>query len=283
VLANFNQVGSDFFEALGLALVSGRGFGEQDTRGSTRVAVVNETFVSRFVKDGTAIGRTVRVETGPGQPERQYEVVGVVKDSRYAGIRDEIDPLVYLPTSQDDEPGNIMRLVLTPRTSVDRIVPAVTRAIHDVNPAINLEFTFVERAIQASLLRERLMAMLSAAFGLLAGLIAAIGLYGLMSYTVARRSNEIGIRLALGAARGRVLRMVLADAGLHVAIGLTLGVALAVAAGRWVQTLLYGLEPSDPATLAGATGLLAIIGLLATLAPALRAARVDPVTALREE
>jgi predicted permease len=283
VLANFNQVGSDFFKALGIALVSGRGFGEQDMRGSTRVAVVNDTFVKRFVKDGNAIGRTVRVETGPGQPERKYEVVGVVKDTRYADIRDEIDPLVYLPTSQDDEPGNIMRVVLTPRTSADRIVPAVTRAINDVNPAINLEFTVLERAIQVSLLRERLMAMLSAAFGLLAGLIAAIGLYGLMSYTVARRSNEIGIRLALGAARGRVLRMVLADAGLHVAAGLAIGIALAVAAGRWIQTLLYGLEPSDPATLAGATGLLAIIGLLATLAPALRAARVDPVTALREE
>ena len=176
-----------------------------------------------------------------------------------------------------------MTFILTPRTTVDRIIPTVTRAINEVNPAISLEFTVLERAIQVSLLRERLMAMLSAAFGLLAGLIAAIGLYGLMWSTVARRSNEIGIRLALGAARGRVLRMVLADAGLHVAVGLTLGVALAVAAGRWVGSLLYGLEPSDPATLAGATGLLAIIGLLATLAPALRAARVDPVRALREE
>jgi predicted permease len=283
VLANFNQVGSNFFNALGIPLVSGRGFGEQDTRESTRVAVVNDTFVRRFIKDGNVIGRTVRVETGPGQPERQYEIVGVVKDSRYADIRDEIDPLVYLPTSQDDDSGNIMRVVLMPRTSVDRIVPAVTQAIQEVNPAITLEFTFVERAIKNSLLRERLMAMLSAAFGLLAGLIAAIGLYGLMSYTVARRSNEIGIRLALGAARGRVLRMVFADAGLHVAAGLAIGIALAVAAGRWIQTLLYGLDPTDPATLASATGLLAVVGLLATLAPALRAARVDPVTALREE
>ncbi len=283
VLSNFNQVGSGYFSALGIAFVSGRGFEERDTLSSTRVAVVNDTFVKRFVQDGNAIGRTVRVESALGQPERKYEIVGVVKDTRYADLRDEIDPLVYLPTSQDDEPGRAMTFILTPRTSVDRIVPAVTRAIHDVNPAINLEFTVLERAIQVSLLRERLMAMLSAAFGLLAGLIAAIGLYGLMSYTVARRSNEIGIRLALGAARGRVLRMVLADAGLHVAVGLTIGVALAVAAGRWVRSLLYGLEPSDPATLAGATGLLAIIGLLATLAPALRAARVDPVRALREE
>jgi predicted permease len=283
VLANFNQIGADFFKTLGIGLISGRGFGDQDTRGSTRVAVVNETFVRRFVKDGNAIGRMVRVETGPGEPARAYEIVGVVRDTRYADIRDEIDPLVYLPTSQDDQPGNIMRVVLMPRTSVDRIVPAVTQAIQEVNPAITLEFTFVERAIQNSLLRERLMAMLSAAFGLLAGLIAAIGLYGLMSYTVARRSNEIGIRLALGAARGRVLRMVLADAGIHVVAGLAIGLALAVAAGRWIQTLLYGLEPTDPATLASAAGLLAIIGLLATLAPALRAARVDPVTALREE
>jgi putative ABC transport system permease protein len=283
VLSNFNQVGAGYFSALGIAFVAGRGFEEGDTLSSTRVAVVNETFVNRFVQDGHALGRTVRVEGAVGQRERKYEIVGVVKDTRYSDLRDQIDPLVYLPSSQEEEPGRAATFILTPRTTVDRIIPSVTRAIHEVNPAINLEFMVLERAIQVSLLRERLMAMLSAAFGLLAGLIAAIGLYGLMSYTVARRSNEIGIRLALGAARGRVLRMVLADAGLHVAIGLTLGVALAVAAGRWVRSLLYGLEPSDPTTLAGATGLLAIIGLLATLAPALRAARVDPVRALREE
>ena len=283
VLSNFNQVGAGYFSALGIAFVSGRGFEEGDTLSSTRVAVVNETFVKRFVHDGHPLGRTVRVEGALGQAERTYEIVGVVKDTRYSDLRDQIDPLVYLPSSQDEEPGRAVTFILTPRTTADRIIPSVTRAIHEVNPAINMEFTVLERAIQVSLLRERLMAMLSAAFGLLAGLIAAIGLYGLMSYTVARRSNEIGIRLALGAARGRVLRMVLADAGLHVAIGLTLGVALAVAAGRWVRSLLYGLEPSDPATLAGATGLLAVIGLLATLAPALRAARVDPVRALREE
>jgi putative ABC transport system permease protein len=283
VLSNFNKVSSSYFGALGIAFVSGRGFDDRDTLGSSRVAVVNETFVRRFIQDGNALGRTVRVEVGPGQPERKYEIVGVVKDTRYSDLRNEIDPLVHVPSSQDEEPGRAVTFILTPRTTVDRIIPSVTRAVQEVNPAINLEFTVLERALQISLLRERLMAMLSAAFGFLAGLIAAIGLYGLMSYTVARRSNEIGIRLALGAARGRVLRMVLADAGLHVAIGLTLGVALAVAAGRWVRSLLYGLEPSDPATLAGATGLLAIIGLLATLAPALRAARVDPVTALREE
>ena len=238
VLSNFNQVDSSYFGALGIALVSGRGFDDRDTLGSTRVAVVNETFVKRFVQDGNALGRTVRVEVGPGQPEPKYEIVGVVKDTRVSGLRDEIDPLVYLPSSQDEEPGRAVTFILAPRTTVDRIMPSVSRAVHEVNPAINLEFTVLERAIQAALLRERLMAMLSASFGLLAGLIAAIGLYGLMSYTVARRSNEIGIRLALGAARGRVLRMVLADAGVHVAIGLTLGVALAVAAGRWVGSLL---------------------------------------------
>jgi putative ABC transport system permease protein len=283
VLSNFNRVGPGYFDALGIALVSGRRFGDTDTLGSTRVAIVNEMFVRRFVQDGNVLGRTVRVEVGPGEPEPRYEIVGVVKDSRYSDIRDEIEPLVYVPSTQDEGPGRAVTFVLTPRSTVDRIVPSVTRAIHEVNPALSLEFTILERAIQASLLRERLMALLSVAFGLLAGLIAAIGLYGLMSYTVSRRSNEIGIRLALGAARGRVLRMVFADASRHVAIGLALGIGLAVAAGKWVQTLLYGLEPGDPITLAGATGLLAVIGLLATLAPALRASRVDPVSALRDE
>jgi putative ABC transport system permease protein len=283
VVSNFNRVGDDYFTALGIPLVAGRAFDERDTPGSIRVAIVNETFASRYAPSGNAIGRTVRVEAAMGQPEPKYEIVGVVKDTRYGDLRDAIDPLVYLSTSQGEDQGRAATFILTPRTGVDRLTASVTRAIQDVNPAISLEFTLLERSIQSSLVRERLMAILSAAFGVLAGLIAAIGLYGLMSYTVARRSNEIAIRLALGATPARLLGMVLGDAGLHVAAGLTVGVALAVAAGRWVQALLYGLTPNDVTTLLIATGLLGAIGFLATLAPALRATRVDPVSSLRED
>lgn len=282
-VSNFNRVGPEYFSALQIPVVAGRGFTDTDTLHSPQVAVVNETFVRRFVKDGTAVGRTIRVESPPGVAEPRPEIVGVVTDTRYQDLRDQIEPLVYVPSAQLEEPGAAVAFVLQPRTTIERAMTSVKEMMTRINPAIDLEFTVLGTTIQTSLVRERLMATLSTAFGLLAGLLAAVGLYGVMSYTVARRSNEIGIRLALGARRGQVLRLVLGDAGLLVAIGLTVGIALAAAAGRWARTLLFGLEPTDPATLTAATALLAVIGLAATFLPAQRAARLSPTTALRDD
>ena len=162
-------------------------------------------------------------------------------------------------------------------------MPAVTRAVTEFSPAVNLEFRVLNAAIQDSLLRERLMASLSVAFGVLAALLAAIGLYGVMAYTVARRSNEIGIRMAMGAERRDVVRMVLGEAGWLVAAGLVAGTLLALAGGRFARSLLFQLNPTDPATVASAIALLIVIGLLAGMIPARRASRVDPAIALRDE
>jgi ABC-type antimicrobial peptide transport system permease subunit len=159
----------------------------------------------------------------------------------------------------------------------------VTAAVAAFSPAVNLEFRVLSAAIRESLLRERLMATLSAAFGVLAALLAAIGLYGVMSYAVSRRANEIGIRLAIGAGRRDVLRMVLREAALLTGAGLVAGLILAVLAGSAARTLLFGLRPDDPTTVAIAVGILGSIGLAAGYLPARRASRLDPSTALRDE
>jgi predicted permease len=282
-ISNFNRVSSGFFSTLGIPLVAGRDFGDDDTRQSPEVAVVSETFVNRFVPDGRALGRVIRVEVAPGEPEPAYEIVGVVKDTKVQHLREDIQPLVYLASTQEKDAGNGTQFVIRPRSTPAAVMPAVTRAVHEFSPAVNLEFRIVENAIQTSLLRERLMASLSAAFGVLATLLAAIGLYGVMSYTVARRANEIGIRIAMGAGGGDVLKMILVEAAWLVAAGVVAGTGLAAAGGRFARSLLFQLNPTDPVTVASAVALLTTIGLLAGLLPARRAARVDPAIALRDE
>ncbi|MDO8679752.1 MAG: FtsX-like permease family protein, partial [Acidobacteriota bacterium] len=167
--------------------------------------------------------------------------------------------------------------------TIDRLMPAIARTVAEINPAISLELEVLSQTVSKGLVRERLMAALSGAFGALAGLLAAVGLYGVMSYTVARRSNEIGIRLAMGAKRSAVLSMVLREAGVLVTIGLIAGTALGLGLMRYARTLLFGLQPTDPVTVAAAVTLLAVIGLGASYLPARRASRLDPMRVLRDE
>ena len=174
-------------------------------------------------------------------------------------------------------------LVIKPRGDIDPLTPAIVRTIADVNPSIDIDFAILSETIASGLVRERLMAALSGAFGLLAGLLAAVGLYGVMSYTVARRSNEIGIRLAMGARGADVLKMVIAEAGWMVGIGVVIGVALGLGAARAARTLLFGLQPTDPLTIASATAVLATIGFIASYLPARRASKLDPMKTLRQE
>ena len=268
---------------LNVPFVAGRAFDDRDTLGSPDVAIVSQKFVTQYLDGQSALGRRVRVETGPGGPELVYEIVGVVKDTLVTGLRDEIIPMVYVANTQEDEPGNGSQFVIRPRRSVADLMPAVTREVGRFGPALNLEFRVLNTMIRDSLVRERLMATLSSVFGVLAGLLAAIGLYGVMSYTVICRANEIGIRIAMGAPRGAVLRMVLREAGLLVAVGLVLGLILAVSAAGSARALLFALDPTDPTTLVLACGLLAVIGFVAGLVPALRASRLDPSSALRTD
>jgi predicted permease len=282
-ISNFNRVSEGFFRTLNIPLVAGRDFDGRDTLQSPAVAIVSQAFVKRFVPDGNALGRIVRVSAAPGAVEPTYEIVGVVRDTLLESLRAEIAPMVYVASTQEQEPGNGTIFLIRPRNTVASVVSGVTGAVSAFSPSLNLEFRVLSTAIRESLLRERLMATLSTAFGVLAALLAAIGLYGVMSYAVARRANEIGIRLAIGAARGDVLRMVLGEAALLTTAGVIAGSLLAVLAGSAARTLLFGLRPDDPTTIAIAIAILAAIGLVAGFVPARRASRLDPSVALRDE
>jgi ABC-type antimicrobial peptide transport system permease subunit len=210
-------------------------------------------------------------------------VIGVARDTKYGRVKDEFEPLVHLPSSQETQFGGSARFVIKPRATQAALMAETTRRIAGVNPAILIEYRWLTQTIRGSLMAERLMAALSAAFGALAVLLAAVGLYGVMSYTVARRSGEIGIRLAMGAARGAVLRMVLGDAARLVAVGVVIGAVLGFGAARLARGLLFGLQPADPLAFAASIGVLAAIALIASYLPARRASRVDPLKVLRED
>jgi predicted permease len=283
VLSNFSRVGKGYFETLQVPIRRGRDFDARDSRQAPPVAIVNETFVTKALNGADPIGRVVRLETAPGAPPQSWEIVGVSGDAKHTDLKDDFEPLVILPAAQAKQADDWVRFVIKPRGDVAAVIPAVTQRIAEVNPSIDIDFSILSDTIRSGLVRERLMAALSGAFGLLAGLLAAVGLYGVMSYTVARRSNEIGIRLAMGARAGDVLRMVIAEAGWMVGAGVAIGVALGLGAAKAASTLLFGLRPTDPVTVASATALLISIGLLASYLPARRASRLDPMTTLRQE
>ena len=283
LLTNFTRVGKGYFETMQVPILRGRDFDARDARQGPPVAIVNETFVKRTLGGADPIGRIVRLETPASEPAQTWQIVGVSGDAKHTDLRKDFEPLVILPATQESRAEDWARFVIKPRGEIDAITPAVVRKIAEVNPLIDIEFSVLSETIASGLVRERLMAALSGAFGMLAGLLAAVGLYGVMSYTVARRSNEIGIRLAMGARGGDVLRMVIAEASWMVGIGVVIGVALGAGAANAARTLLFGLQPTDPATLASATVLLAVIGFIASYLPARRASKLDPMKTLRQE
>ncbi len=289
--ANASEAGPRFFQTIGTPLMAGRDFDERDTPNSPKVAIVNEAFARIFFGGANPVGRTFFNEGDAGQPDTAYQVIGLARNSKYQDIREDFRPIFYMPMSQDDRSNfgwDFASFLVHANLSQEKaplqgVRSAVKRAIAGVSPGIGIEFSVLSDNIKESLLRDRLMATLSGAFGLLAGLLATLGLYGVIAYMVARRQNEIGVRMALGADRGRVIRLVLREASFLLAAGLLIGTALALWAGQAASALLYGLKPYDPATLASALVLLAAVGLAASYLPARRAARMDPMDALREE
>ena len=281
-LANFSTVGPNFFDAIGVPILKGRAFSPADSLNAAPVAVVNETFVKKFFPSADPIGRRIWIEVAEGTPITKIEVVGVSRDTKYGDIRDDYDPVVHLPMAQNSD-GRLVRILVKPRGRMDGVMAAITREVGRVNPEISVEMRVIGQSVRDGLVRERLMAALSGAFGALAGLLAAIGIYGVMSYTVTRRANEIGIRLAMGASRTGVLRLVIGEAVWLVGAGIVIGTALGLGAAKAASSLLFGLQPGDPLTIAGAIALLATIGLIASYLPARRASRVDPMNVLRQE
>lgn len=228
------------------------------------------------------MGKVIQVVTGPGEPEQIYQVVGLTKDAKYQSLRDDFSPTVFTASSQKEADTGTSFIVRS-RENLAPLLSSLKHTILGINPGISIQFQTLPSQVRDSLLRERLMAMLSGFFGLLAATLATIGIYGVISYMVAQRRKEIGIRIALGADRRSVLTMILGEAGRMVAIGLVIGLVLAVAAARAASSMLYGLQPHDPMTIGLAIILLSAVALLASLLPASRAARMEPTAALREE
>jgi putative ABC transport system permease protein len=235
---NFNSVGPGYFRTLGIRLASGRDFDGRDTPESPKVAIVTEAFVRTYLGGSDPIGQSFQIEEGVGQPRPFYEIVGVARDTKYTDLREPFAPLAHIAATQETEPDERLRLVIRAETAMTAVTPALTREITGVNPAIAVQYQTMKTQVQQSLVRERLMATLSGFFGGLAVLIATIGLYGVMSYMVARRRIEIGVRMALGADRGRVVRMIVREAAVLLAAGLVIGAVLSVFAARTADTFL---------------------------------------------
>jgi putative ABC transport system permease protein len=281
-IAFFNQVSPGYFGTMGTGLIAGRDITADDVAQAHSVAVINETMAHRVFGTVSAIGRTFRTPVGDsGSPPR--EIVGVVRDAKYQRLDEKTPATAYLPLGVGDTPTTVLTYEVRATGPTADIVRLSKDLAAGVNPAISLDVRTLSSQVSASLTRPRLLATLSGFFGALALLLAVIGLYGTMSYNVTQRRNEIGIRMALGAGNRRVLRMVVGEAGRLVAMGIVLGAALAVATTRLLASFLYGLTATDPATLALSALGLVVIAMLAAAAPAWRAARLDPMTALRDD
>jgi putative ABC transport system permease protein len=284
----FNFVTPGWFAAYGTAVLAGRDFDTRDTAAALPVAIVNQTYVRKFVTGGTPIGARV---TGPGPRGAgpvERTIVGVVDDAVFSSQREGTQPMAYLPLAQTvgmEPPGEAsinISLSAAGGTAMG-LARSVATALTAVDSSLSFTFRPLADQVDASLTQERLVAMLSGIFGALALLIAAVGLYGVTSYAVQRRSSEIGIRMALGAQRGDVLGLVLRQSLTLTAIGIVLGLAAAAAVTRYVRSMLFGLTPLDPATFIGVAVVFALVATAAAAIPARRATKVDPLIALRTE
>ena len=277
-----NFVGPGYFSAMGIPLVKGREFTTRDGPGTQRVAVVNEQFAQKYFGGEDPIGRRFRFAAAR-RGKGDIEVVGVVKDVKHADLREAPAPFAYYPYVQHD---SIMRMTFYARTfqdpaAVGTLLRSVVRRADPNLPVFAMKT--IEQQIDEGVFAERLVAVLSTFFGMLATLLAAIGLYGVMAYTVSRRTREIGLRMALGAARREVLRMVMREVGLLAVLGIAVAVPTAFALSRLIQAQLYNVKGNDPAIFSAASFAIAVVAGTAGLIPAIRATRIDPMTALRNE
>jgi putative ABC transport system permease protein len=280
---NFNSVSAGYFKTMGTPILAGRDFDARDMPGAEKSVIVTELFANKFFPGKNPIGQVFQIQEPPGKPRPLNRIVGLVKDTKYTDLREAFTPIGFYAASQDDDPSADVQLVVRTSAPLATTTAEISALATQVHPSASLDFNTMKTQVRDSLLRERLMATLSGFFGGLAALLATIGLYGVMSYMVARRKNEIGIRMALGAGRRDVITMVMREAGLLLAGGVVVGVLLAIAAARAATTLLFGLHPGDPSTLAMAIAGLGLIAMLASYLPALRASHLEPTEALREE
>ena len=281
------EVTPGWFAAYGMPIRAGRPVDDHDTLATTPVIVVNEAFARRFLPAQSPIGKSlaITVRMGGDYPLGTKTIVGVVGDAVYGAIREPLQPTIYFPLAQRNGPLLFTNFFITLRASAGApalLIPSVSSALIGVNRDLTLTFRPLATQVDESLAQDRLVATLSGVFGGLALLLAAVGLYGVTSYAVARRRAEISIRVALGAAPSDIVRLVLKRAALLVAIGVGVGTGLSLWASTFVASLLYGLHPRDPQTLAVAVVMLAAVGALAGWIPGWRASRVEPANVLRD-
>jgi predicted permease len=274
-----NAVSPGYFHTMHIPLIAGRDFTQADAMDLPKVAIVNRRFAEHFFHGGPAVGKHVGNGVGP-RAKLDIEIIGVVADSLYEGPREGVHRQVFVPNWGRDSATFYVRTV----TRVAGAFSAIRNEVTQLDAAMPVyEMKTVHAQLDERLLTDRLIALLSAGFGLLATLLAAIGLYGVMAFVVTRRQKELGIRLALGAQPGLVIWIVMKEVLLLLAIGLAIGLPSAMASGRFVSAQLYGIQSHDPRLAGAATVLLTVVAAAAGFIPARRASRIDPMSALRCE
>jgi len=293
--SSWDRVSPDFFETVGQAIVRGRGFTDQDTATSRMVSVVNQAFVKKFFPNEDPLGHRFGTN-GPGSASN-YEIVGTVSDAKYNNPRDPVRPMYFRPMTQlnttfkersaiTGETRSIFPNSITLRYAGDAasLEPLVRRTLANINPDLTIiDFKSLDYQVSGNFTQERLISRLTSLFGLLALVLASVGLYGITAYSVARRTSEIGLRMALGANRGNVVAMVMRGASWQVGLGLAIGIPAALLGGRFMASRLYGVKTYDPMTLAGAVLVLSVFAAIAGFIPAKRAASIEPMNALRTD
>jgi putative ABC transport system permease protein len=282
-VAWMNYLGPGYFQTIGTPLLAGRDFDDRDTATSVKVAIVNQAFVQKILKGADPLGKRFRIHEPPGKPRPLYEIVGVTKDNKFQDMHEEFLPFMNFPATQQEKPSPDDQILIRSSLPLSSLMTSMKQTIGDVNPAIDLNFKVFKTRIHDSLLQDELMATLSGFFGFLAAVLAAIGLYGVISYMVVQRTKEIGIRMAVGAERLDVLGLILSEASLLTVTGLVIGAGLALGAAQAAKSLLYGLKPRDPLTLVAAVVVLSAVAAFASFWPAYRASKLDPQIALRYE
>ncbi len=278
-----NRVSPGYFATMRTPLITGRDFNDHDNLSSTPVAIVTETFARQLLGGRDPVGLRFHIPGEANEPDKVYQIVGMVHDAKYYELKEAFFPVVFFPAGQELEPDPDDTILLRSNLPSSALLPALRQTLQAANPTMTYRFRNFREQVLWSVRRERLMAALSGLFGLLAVVLAMAGLYGVISYTVARRTQEIGIRMALGADRAGILRMILREATLLLGLGIATGAGLALYASQVAAALLYNLHPDDPLAFAAAATVLGTVTVAASYWPARRAARLDPMIALREE
>jgi predicted permease len=274
----YDEIGDGYFRTLSIPMIAGREFTRADSENAAKVVIVNEQFARKFGLGRNAVGKRMSSRT----PALDLEIVGLVKNIRHSSLRDVSSPMHFVPHRQSNRRPGFMSFYVRTSLTTDGLMSAIPRVMFRLDPNLPIEMRqTVHEAMRRAMVRERLLGVMISAFAALAMLVASVGLYGVLAYTVAQRTAEIGLRIALGATRARVRWMVLRQVGLITLVGGTIGLAGAILIGRAAQSLLFGLQFHDTAVLASAVAVLLLVVVAAGFVPADRAARLDPMHALK--